>query len=253
MNSQLLEYARNQQLLRSLITTNRQGHPDPNELKDVTVLSYQHAKNSEPGTPQHKFFKAVHQKMVRLSGGVLNKPEDWEVSELEVEVLEGMCQTVVTVLVQHLKGTSEIGGGGFSRVHRGVWKGESVAVKVMLAGGSEKVRLESNSIHGISALVFINSQSFRKEVATWRTLNHPRIHRFFLACLTSESPFLVSALCHNGNVIEYLEKTANPNRLGMVSSFPRYILRLLHLTMTSCYWFRCAISLPDWLTSTVKT
>lgn len=94
-NNELLEYARNQQLIASLIPTNRTGRADPTVLRDTLVLSYQQAKNSAPGTPKHKFFNSVHKKMVRLSGGNAQAPEDWEVSELEVEILEGMRLTVI--------------------------------------------------------------------------------------------------------------------------------------------------------------
>lgn len=89
MNNNFLEYVHNPLLLATLIKT-KQGRPDPTILRDLLVLSHQQAKKSEVGTPQYQFFTAVHQKAVRLSGGLVKEPEDWEVSELEVEILEGM-------------------------------------------------------------------------------------------------------------------------------------------------------------------
>ncbi|KAF8338280.1 kinase-like domain-containing protein [Cantharellus anzutake] len=174
MNELLMKIASNQQALADLIQKDARGAPDLGEVKEVMHLTSRLGRAAPPGSVEAKFYKAAHRKMVSLSGRGDEETRLWMISYLEVDIEE------------------EIGSGGFSRVHKGKWNGEEIAVKVLTEGTSEKALM--------------------KEAETWSRLDHPRIHRFYRACANPNRPILVSAYYPNGDALNYLSKHPDANR-----------------------------------------
>ncbi|KAF8338312.1 kinase-like domain-containing protein [Cantharellus anzutake] len=178
MNELLMEIASNQQALANLIQKDTRGMPDLGEVRELTHLISRLGRAAAPGSVEAKFYKVAHRKMVSLSGRGSEQTRPWIISYVEVDIEE------------------EIGSGGFSRVHKGKWNGEEVAVKVLCEGTSEKTLM--------------------KEAETWSRLDHPRIHRFYRACVNPNRPILVSAYYPNGDALNYLLNHPDANRAELI-------------------------------------
>ncbi len=57
-----------------------------------------------------------------------------------------------------------------------------------------------------------------KEAETWSRLDHPRIHRFYRACVNPKRPMLVSAYYHNGDALSFLSEHPDADRSQLVGS-----------------------------------
>lgn len=81
-----------------------------------------------------------------------------------------------------------VGRGYFSRVYKGIWRKQTVAVKV----------LEANT----------RRESFANEVSVWKSLKHPNVLELFGASSTSGSLpwFLVSPYLKNGSLVDFLKR-----------------------------------------------
>ncbi|KAJ4838156.1 hypothetical protein Tsubulata_046192 [Turnera subulata] len=112
------------------------------------------------------------------------------------------------LLVKHA-----IGRGAFSQVHRGVYEGQDVAVK-LLSWGSD----EAGDRHEVDSL----RTEFWKEVSVWFRLDHPNITKC-IGCITGKSEIkferkrdkigvprniccIVSAYQPGGTLTSYLKK-----------------------------------------------
>lgn len=115
----------------------------------------------------------------------------------------------------------EIGAGAFSRVYRGQWNGEDVAVKVLTDGVSQAVSQTSDLMSWLAGAE-VSLQVLSREADGWSSLNHPRIHKFFRACPTGNPPFLVSALHLNGDALKYIAARPDVDRLPLVYTCPTF-------------------------------
>nr|KAJ3417961.1 hypothetical protein HK105_000548 [Polyrhizophydium stewartii] len=86
--------------------------------------------------------------------------------------------------VQYAKGTHQcIGKGGFGIVHRGKWRGQDVAVKVI---HNDRMKTRADALE--------------REICVWFSLQHENVLPLLRVCLATEQPFFVMPLMlHNAN------------------------------------------------------
>lgn len=90
----------------------------------------------------------------------------------------------------------QIGIGCFSDVFKGTWNGKAVAIKVLTEAAPPKL--------------------FVREMAIWKTLNHPNVLELYGASSATANPpwFFVSPYMKNGSLVEYLKRIAMEGELG---------------------------------------
>lgn len=90
----------------------------------------------------------------------------------------------------------QIGIGCFSDVFKGTWNGKTVAIKVLTEAAPPKL--------------------FVREMAIWKTLNHPNVLELYGASSATANPpwFFVSPYMKHGSLVEYLKRIAMENDLG---------------------------------------
>ncbi|KAF8999811.1 kinase-like domain-containing protein [Cyathus striatus] len=153
-------------------------------------------------------------KHVQSTGALKSKPSDAFINTA-VGALQRLSRNVDTGDILHWQVTSlevifdkndessYLGAGGFGKVYRGQWRGETVAVKEMHMEESRMVDRKK-------------IQPFKKEIAIWLRLSHPRIMPFYGACLEATQPFTLTRYCANGNVLEYLKQNMYANRVSIL-------------------------------------
>ena len=96
------------------------------------------------------------------------KEDDWEVDMNELEMGE------------------QLGAGGFGEVHKAVWKGTEVAVKMMISENAGR-ELERN---------------FKEEVRVMTALRHPNVVLFMAACTKPPKMCIVMELMGLGSLFD---------------------------------------------------
>jgi serine/threonine protein kinase len=61
-------------------------------------------------------------------------------------------------------------------------------------------------------------QLLLSEIKIWSTLRHDHVLPFYGASVAAKPPFLVSRYMKNGNVVKYLQRHPNSNRVKLVFS-----------------------------------
>jgi hypothetical protein len=102
---------------------------------------------------------------VRMSG---DKEDDWEVDMAELEMGE------------------QLGAGGYGEVHKAMWKGTEVAVKMMISETGSR-ELERN---------------FKEEVRVMTALRHPNVVLFMAACTKAPKMCIVMELMALGSMFD---------------------------------------------------
>ncbi|KAI3602889.1 hypothetical protein WG66_011164 [Moniliophthora roreri] len=114
-----------------------------------------------------------------------------------------------SLFLKHItrEGTHPLRGGGFSDIWRGIFKKQSVCLKVM------RTHLEANERKRNKVVA-----AFCKEALVWTQLNHPNV----LPLLGVDTELFQPALClvspwmWNGDIITYLEEHPDHDRLRSV-------------------------------------
>ncbi|KAG8904779.1 hypothetical protein FRB99_001211 [Tulasnella sp. 403] len=104
-------------------------------------------------------------------------PPSWTITSFDVEI----------------DTEARLGSGGFGTVKKGRWNGLVVAVKLMTRETDLKLLL--------------------KEIEVWNKLRHDHVLPFYGASITAVPPFIVSRFMANGNIVTYLRKNPNANRV----------------------------------------
>src|SRR5258708_35441269 len=143
---ELKNLAANQQAFMDLIQKDAHGVPDQGEVREVMHLTSKLGQAAVPYSIEAKFYKAAHRKMASLSSKRNEQTRPWMISHFEVDIEEGS-----KIFVMDSGGNAqslfvEIGSGAFSKVYKGKWDGEEIAIKVLLEGTSEKVSTGSRFI-----------------------------------------------------------------------------------------------------------
>jgi hypothetical protein len=107
---------------------------------------------------------AVYARIAR--GG---KEDDWEVDMGEIEMGE------------------QLGAGGYGEVHKAVWKGTEVAVKMMISETTGSRELERN---------------FKEEVRVMTALRHPNVVLFMAACTKAPKMCIVMEYMALGSMFD---------------------------------------------------
>ncbi|KAJ7041077.1 hypothetical protein C8F04DRAFT_947734, partial [Mycena alexandri] len=97
----------------------------------------------------------------------------------------------------------QVAGGGFGDIWKGLVRGQSVSVKI--------VRLFQNS--DIKAAL----KEFTREALVWRQLCHPNLLPFFGLYYFDGRLCLVSPWMEMGNIMQFLKKEPQINRVSLVS------------------------------------
>ncbi|KAJ7300978.1 kinase-like domain-containing protein [Mycena albidolilacea] len=101
----------------------------------------------------------------------------------------------------------QVGGGGFGDIWKGLVRGQSVCVKIM--------RIFQND--DIQAVL----KDFGREALIWRQLCHPNLLPFFGLYYVDNRLCLVSPWMQNGNIMEFLRKPVNRDRLSLILDVAR--------------------------------
>jgi len=102
-------------------------------------------------------------------------------------------------------------GGGFSEIYKGEWTDSltgdhrPVAIKVFREVDTNRHLLE-NTIHRLN-----------RETRVWHSLRHENVLPFLGLCRDlSPSPAMISPLCHNGDVSQYLLSNPRVDRQAII-------------------------------------
>lgn len=100
-----------------------------------------------------------------------------------------------------------ISGGGHADIFKGTLDGKLVALKVLRT-------FQQYDAHTKDLL----QKKFHREAMMWRQLSHPNIFPFLGVCdhLFDKRPCMVSPWSYHGNVMEFLEKNPNHDRLKLL-------------------------------------
>ncbi|KXS20470.1 kinase-like protein [Gonapodya prolifera JEL478] len=107
------------------------------------------------------------------------------------------CLNPQTVLVERY-----VGGGSFGEVYKGFCKGapRPVCVKKLNIGRRE-----------------VDFDDLSGEIESWARLHHPNVMTLRGGCLDTERPFLLSDLCRNGNLSDYLRSHPDTDKIELIS------------------------------------
>jgi len=104
--------------------------------------------------------------------------------------------------------------GGFADIYRGEWDDpasdevKKVAIKVLRAVHTNKDEIRETILRRL-----------HREAHLWHPLSHENVLPFFGVCNDDEvwlAPALISPLCENGNVMQYLAKHPGADKLKMI-------------------------------------
>lgn len=138
------------------------------------------------------------------------------------------------------EGEHPFGGGSFGDVYKGRIDERKVAVKVCrffwkADTKEQKYGVTDNSILSTPELRLTHSnfiQEIYKEAFIWKPLDHPNVLPFLGICTDGfPSVGLVSPFMDNGNLMNYMKRKPNIDRLDFVSTYAS--LHLLFLTIVS--------------------
>jgi serine/threonine protein kinase len=123
-----------------------------------------------------------------------------------------------------LRGVREIGehlvdGGSFGDVWKGVVEGHVIAIKAMRFFGShvdDAHKVFSPTCHHPNFNKSFSLQAFANEAVIWRSFSHPNVLPFYGVYRWKDRLSLVSPWMENGNVIEYLKKVPDADRVALV-------------------------------------
>ena len=135
-----------------------------------------------------------------------------------------------SVLVSNYRSETLLGEGGSAKVWTGKHNGQKVAIKVLKFYQSddtikkrERTKLRHPVLAGHPRCNDVDHpivQQFCKEVVIWKNLSHPNILPFIGAALAtepnSEKYEIVSEFMENGNIINFMERNQDVNRLELV-------------------------------------
>lgn len=93
-----------------------------------------------------------------------------------------------------------LGGGSFGRVHRALWKGVEVAVKIIVV--VDHMGLEPTQGQGMEQKLF--EERVIPEVEMLSTLRHPFVVQYFGCCV--DPPMIVMELCPMGSLSHLLQR-----------------------------------------------
>ena len=99
-----------------------------------------------------------------------------------------------------------LGSGASGTVHRGLWKGREVAVKLLRAGGGGGGGGGGGNHPGDS----LELASFRQEVAVLARIRHPHVVSLLAACLTPPAVGLILELVPGGSLADRLAGRPQP-------------------------------------------
>jgi len=123
-----------------------------------------------------------------------------------------------------LIGTDPVAAGGFGEVWKGRVPGqELIAVKIMKIyekSDVEKLLKVSFSIACVGYSLKWGLQGFSTEVVTWRQLSHPNVLPFYGVFHLNNNRSrvcLISPWMENGNIVQFLSKFPDANRIKLVS------------------------------------
>ncbi|KDQ12658.1 hypothetical protein BOTBODRAFT_414223 [Botryobasidium botryosum FD-172 SS1] len=163
-----------------------------NEYEIIKLLEIQKAQMQEAMMSVHKrllqlddsierrFLEKGMQAMQRRSNGKRIIPDVFIITSLDIVIHQD----------------KKLGVGGFGQVFEADWQGTTVAVKVLEKG--------------------IPNYVFESEIEVWKHLRHPNILEFFGSCSIADPPFAVCALKSNRDVLNYLRRNPNEDRLKLL-------------------------------------
>jgi len=112
-------------------------------------------------------------------------------------------------------------GGGFSNIHKGEWKNPDTDKTV-------RVALKVLRIYSTSKDREVVMKRLYRETKVWHSLEHKNVTPFLGLCHdVGPFPAMVSYLCDNGHVNEYLVKNNKADRLEIITAIARG-LQYLH-------------------------
>ena len=112
--------------------------------------------------------------------------------------------------------------GGYSSVFRATFKGRVIVIKVL----NVTAQVERKRLHSVSALDLKTPkrslmpwpQHLVKEVIGWKWLRHQNILPFVGVMFTPSTPIsIASELMENGNIMDFVRKNRDYNRVDLVS------------------------------------
>ncbi|KAL4243918.1 hypothetical protein ABKN59_011583 [Abortiporus biennis] len=103
---------------------------------------------------------------------------------------------IITAFLLKIFYDRKLGEGGFGIVYEGEYCGSPVAVKVLNRSNTR--------------------EDINKEFTIWKSLRHPRIVQFYGYNTFRKQPLFVCALMNGGNVLDYLKKYKDCNRVHLV-------------------------------------
>ena len=136
----------------------------------------------------------------------------------------GLYPTSLGVRGVEKKGEFAVNGGSFGDIWEGTVGGIAVAIKVMRKPEPDLIDVNTKvSSHFLvevdGNLIIYLCQAFLREAVLWRQFYHPNVLPFYGMSTWPQDPrivCLISPWMRNGNIVEYLGKTPQANRLLLV-------------------------------------
>ncbi|KAF9555212.1 hypothetical protein CPC08DRAFT_139849 [Agrocybe pediades] len=165
------------------------GDPGQPLVRRSTIISMESNSSSEVSasgasssdvrkrdTLDREFIETGIDALRRMSRGQETTVPSWTITKYEVDRDE------------------KIGIGFFSDVYKGVWRGRTVAIKVLAETTPRKL--------------------FVREIGIWKTLNHPNVLPLYGASSATGDPpwFFVSPYLKNGTLVEHLKRVEHEQR-----------------------------------------
>ena len=119
--------------------------------------------------------------------------------------------------------------GGYSSVFKATFMERAIVVKVL----NVTVRTHRERLHRVSGLdlktpkpsLILHPQLLIKEVIGWKWLQHENVLPFLGVMFTPSAPIsIASELMENGNIMEFIRKNQDYNRVKLVSEVEATLL-----------------------------
>ncbi|KIM56569.1 hypothetical protein SCLCIDRAFT_1220254 [Scleroderma citrinum Foug A] len=156
-------------------------HSDEDEDLAMAVMERK-LRNTNPASQENVEIQIIQKSLECIkvtTGRNVPKQNKWLITEYDLDY----CGT--------------IGGGGFSTVSKARFRGMTVAVKTLKDVGNVKEALE-------------------REIEIWSGLRHDHIVPFYGASTLASPPYVVSRYMYNGNLVQYLSRKPNVDRIKLV-------------------------------------